>query len=287
MRSASVTQLSCMAVQASLLPHSSGVFPFQGSGKLQRSQVDSSGTVGPYAGTRFDASTIFSQYSSVITGGVNPHSNSVSRAAIRGLPCGCTTFSSSSTTFARPSSEDTALRPASVGEYDIISSCVMPCQIGSITLSRPVISRSASPSSSYWGHSLVKKAVLRMTTPNRDCFKPLSRERRMLSPSFSENSSYQTATFSFVSASASCRTKEFLSSDAWQMNISYNITYSLRGLAANARIIGTGTYLRTMSRSIMGDCHRVYLIIHCQIQNRRSNVHQNLDSVFDLIRIYF
>ena len=100
--SASATQSCCIAVHANLSPQLCAVSPFGGSGKLQRLQIDSSGIVGPKPGSRLDASTTRSQYSSVITGGVNSHSITISRATINGLPCGRTTSSISSTTFLSP-----------------------------------------------------------------------------------------------------------------------------------------------------------------------------------------
>src|SRR5437016_4995027 len=67
-----LTQFNCIAVCASLLPQSIAPFSLSGSGKLHRSHEDSSGTEAPKPGTRFEASTTLSQYSSVITGGVIP-----------------------------------------------------------------------------------------------------------------------------------------------------------------------------------------------------------------------
>lgn len=52
-----------------------------------------------------------------------------------------------------------------------------------------------SPSSSYCGHCLEKKALLSTTAPKRDWRSPASMARRRLSPSVNVNSSYQTSTW--------------------------------------------------------------------------------------------
>ncbi len=98
----------------------------------------------------------------------------------------------------------------------------MLCHTGRITFS-PETSRDVSPSSSFSGHSLAKKLGLKMTIPYLELAKPLSIERRRLSPTVSVNSSNHTRSPFALNASANGRTKDSLSSHAWLMKTSHSI----------------------------------------------------------------
>src|SRR5579863_9313418 len=103
--------------------------------------------------------------------------------------------------------------------YLLTSTWSTPYQIGRITLWLP-ISRVNNASSSCSGQSLPKNALLRTTTPYRDCVRPISIDLERLSPTLSSNSSYQTPRPNDLSSLASVRTKGSLSSEACEIKTS-------------------------------------------------------------------